>query len=50
MKKGQATYNKTLDNESSMRALANIFIDRVLEMTPEERKELDKKIRKSKIS
>lgn len=33
------------DIESKMRVLANAVIDRVLEMKPEERKELDKKIK-----
>lgn len=37
-----------LDIESRMRTLANALIDRILEMTPEERKELDKKIKENK--
>lgn len=48
MRKQKDTYNKPLDIETRMRILANMLIDRVLEMTPEERKALEKKIEEDK--
>jgi hypothetical protein len=35
--------------ENQLRVLANIVIDKVLAMTPEERKALDDKIKKEKV-
>lgn len=42
------TDKELLDIEGRMRILANALIDRVLEMAPEKRKELDKKIKENK--
>lgn len=42
------TDEELLDVESRMKTLANMLIGRVLEMTPEERKKLEKKIEKDK--
>lgn len=43
------TDEELLSIENKMRILANALIDRVLEMTPEERKKIEEKIKKSKI-
>ncbi len=42
------TDEQVMDIEGRLRILANLVIDRVLEMTPEERKALDKKIKEEK--
>lgn len=39
------TDEQVIDAEQRMRTLANVILDRVLEMTPEERKALNKKIK-----
>ena len=44
------TDEEIIDVESRLRILANMIIDKVLAMTPEERKALDKKIEKEKRS
>ena len=43
-------YNRPLDTETRMMILANALIDRVLEMTPEERRRIEAEIKKSKKS
>lgn len=43
------TDEELLNIENKMRVLANVLIDRVLEMTPEERKGIEKKIKKNKV-
>lgn len=44
------TDGEIMDVEHRLRILANMMIDKVLAMTPEERKALDNKIEKEKES
>jgi hypothetical protein len=49
-KKGEKmTDEQIIAVENQLRVLANIVIDKVLAMTPEERKALDDKIKKEKV-
>lgn len=41
---GKYTDKELLDTENEMRVLADLIIDMILKMTPEERKELNRKI------
>lgn len=41
----KCTDQELLDTENEMRFLADLIIDMILKMTPEERKELDRKIK-----
>ena len=48
-KKGEKmTDEEIMDVESRLKILANIIIDKVIAMTPQERKALDKKLKKEK--
>lgn len=45
MNKATNEVNESVGIENRMRIIANLIIDRILSMTPEEREKLDKKIR-----
>lgn len=42
------TDQQVIDTEQRMRTLANVIIDRVLEMTPKERSAMNKRIKEEK--